>query len=181
MHRSCFPLPRWRDNDAACLTISSHYHSPTPSLRLPLQLHKPTANQLDSLLTEKGFEDCILTFVIRCRRGLSQGLLHLVHSWGLLRQRRRRRGGGCAGESRGITEVELKIERGRGHLWMWGGWWRLSKELQPSHHTHHPSNIREERGEDRASAASILQWKVRLRMKMFNISFVLYVCVHVLN
>lgn len=48
------PLPtRWRDNDAGCLTISSHYHSPTPSIRLPLQLLKPTTNRLDSLLQSR--------------------------------------------------------------------------------------------------------------------------------
>ncbi|KAM9345091.1 uncharacterized protein ABDE67_013986 [Symphorus nematophorus] len=38
----------WRDSDAGCLTISSHYHSPTPSIRLSLQLDKPASNQLRS-------------------------------------------------------------------------------------------------------------------------------------
>ena len=66
-------------------------------------------------LTEQGFEDCILTFLIWCRRGLSQDLLHLVHSRGLLRQRRESRGG-CGGEKGRITgselnAVDLKTER----------------------------------------------------------------------
>lgn len=75
----CTCSPRWRDDDAGCLTTSRHYRAPTLSTRLPLQLDKPAANRLDSL-TEQGFEDCILTFVIRWKNGLCQGLLHLVYS-----------------------------------------------------------------------------------------------------
>lgn len=44
---------RWRDDDAGCLTVSPHYHSPTPSIPLPLQLDEPAANRLDSLLQNR--------------------------------------------------------------------------------------------------------------------------------
>lgn len=144
------PLHRWKDGDADCLTISSYYHSPTPSIRLTLQLDEPTTARLHSL-TEPGFEDCILTFVIRCGRGLSQGLLHLVHSWELLRQRRAERHHKRLSEW-GVRDGErspVDVKRS----------WRISAFYTPAPIIRLIWEEKEEGG-DPTSASNLSLWKV---------------------